>query len=87
MGKVNCKCGNQISDVADPCINKGWLVSDIALDVHGEECCVDVIQHGVDVWECRECGALAFGKHKDNGIIWYYPESKPEQPLMERATP
>jgi hypothetical protein len=87
MSKVNCKCGNQISDVSDPCRAKGRLVSDIALEANSEcGCAIDVITHGIDVWECEECGGVAFGNHKDMGIVWYRPDDKPEKRLMERAT-
>jgi len=84
MGKVNCKCGNQISDVACPSYYKGWLLSDIGYDMLEE--CDDIIPSSIDVWECRDCGAIAFGNHKDNGIIWYHPEEKPTESLMDRAT-
>ncbi len=88
MSKVNCRCGWQISNVCSPSINNGWLMSDIALDFPEDEkkdSC-EIMDMCIDVWECRECGAIAFGKKKSNDVVWYYPEEKPAQALMERAT-
>jgi hypothetical protein len=86
MGKVNCKCGTQISDVGYPCSQKGWLMSDISQDFEGQKDACEIMQMSIDVWECLNCGAIAFGNRKDNGLRWYYPIEKPALALMEMAS-
>jgi hypothetical protein len=85
MGKLNCRCGNQISDVCSPCSEKGWLIDDVSLENEVIDESANVIIVAVDVWECRDCGSIAFGNHKDNTVRWYRPDEKPEQSLMARA--
>ena len=71
MGKLNCSCGSQLSDVADPSHSKGWLLRDIDLEIED----VDPIVDGVDVWECHNCGRLAVGNNDDRKVKWYLPEN------------
>lgn len=85
MGKLNCRCGNQISSVCSPCSDTGILVSDISLDYEAIEDSCSIITIGIDVWECKDCGSIAFGNHEDNKMRWYRPDEKPEQSLMVRA--
>lgn len=76
MGKLNCPCGNQLSDVGDPSRNKGWVLRDIDLEKDN----VDPIGDGVDLWECHDCGRIAFGNNIDSTVKWFLPESgKPEK--------
>ncbi len=74
MSKLNCLCGNQLSNVLSPSQNNGWFVNDVAVDNQQDwdEC--TVIEIGRDVWECHECGRIAFGNKADPGVKWYAPE-------------
>ena len=78
MGKLNCECGWQISDVASPCNVKGWLLTDHQLDeAENFESC-EIIGIARDVWECSKCGRIAFGNIVDNTVKWYTPvDGKP----------
>lgn len=73
MAKLKCKCGNEISNVISPSPNNAWLLSDSILENKKWED-IDIIEEGVDVWECRECGRIAFGNNHDNRVIWFFPE-------------
>jgi len=76
MSNLNCPCGNQLSDVGVPSRNKGWMLRDIDIEdnpaIKGRP---DPISDGVDVWECDECGRIAFGNNTDNTMKWFIPES------------
>jgi|APSaa5957512535_1039671.scaffolds.fasta_scaffold07228_4 hypothetical protein len=71
MGKLNCKCGNTISDVSSPCDYVGWLMSDRAAEdsnaVHIEGC--------NSVCECNSCGRIAVDNGKSGGVVWFTPDS------------
>jgi hypothetical protein len=75
----------QISDVASPCRYKGRLMSDYTLDRIDTVDFGKILDLSIDVWECYGCGAIAFGNHIDNKIVWYNPETSPDQPLMVRS--
>lgn len=85
MSKVNCKCGWQISNVVSPSHNNGWLISDLALEFEDQKDSCEIMEIAIDVWECSQCGRIAFGNHKDRGVVWYTPDEKPEQTLIDRA--
>jgi len=76
MGKVNCPCGNQISDVADPCPYKSRLVSDTYLDSEDHFSWEAIFDNSVDVWQCYECKRLAIGQQGNNKITWYTPRQE-----------
>jgi len=76
MGKLRCPCGSQLSNVISPSRNNGWLLRDVDLEKEN----ADPIGDGVDVWECFDCGRIAFGNKKDNAVKWFSPDSgKPEK--------
>lgn len=75
MSKVNCPCGNEISNVCSPSINNGWLLSDLDLEKMEETIeSIDIVTVARDVWECHECGSIAIGNNTDNTIKWYSPK-------------
>lgn len=71
MGRLMCLCGNILSDVSSPSINKGWMLKDSDLEIDN----VDPIEDGVDLWECHECGSIAFGNNQDASVKWFTPHS------------
>jgi len=76
MSKLLCPCGHTLSNSACPSTNIGWLLNDYEAE-SGE---LDPIEHGIEVWECHDCGRLAFGSRDDNLVKWYSPENgKPGQ--------
>lgn len=81
MGKLRCMCGAVISNVAVPNNVEGRYFNNreeehlYGLQDHDEsyEAFLDLCR---DVWECEECGRLAFsypGK-SDATVKWYRPE-------------
>ena len=55
MSKVNCPCGNQMSDVSFPSNVTGYLIRSLDIDD------AHVLDHipRRDIWECHECGRIA----------------------------
>lgn len=82
MGKLNCICGQQISNVQSPSSNNGYLLRDIDLEREDEFNVLAVIEMGRDVWECFSCGRIAIGNNKDNTVKWYKPEDEKPGNLM-----
>lgn len=74
MAKLNCPCGNQLSNIRSPNDYIGWLLSDISLESEDMWDCTTVSQKSRDVWECDECGRIAIGNHGNNNMKWYKPE-------------
>lgn len=78
MAKLICPCGNQLSNVQCPSGNNGWFVTDEDTDNQIEWDTCTVIEIGREVWECHDCGRVAFGNKKDAGVKWYEPaDGKP----------
>ncbi len=74
MGKLKCICNKwTISDVGDPCSEKGWFISDNSLNDNPDVELFDIVFKGREVFECQECGAIAFGHEKHNTVKWYKP--------------
>ena len=77
MARLQCSCGNELSNVISPSSYNGWLVSDIQLDsIEGDVDSTYFIREGRDVWECDQCGKIAIGNNKDNKVKWYLPEDR-----------
>ena len=80
MSKLNCPCGNQMSNVSCPSSVEATLVTDWDADnicvLEDTEEMVDAIQDCRGMWECPECGRLGFNypKRGDNRFKWYVPE-------------
>ena len=86
MAKVKCKCGNTISNGSSPSHHQAWLFSDETKEkVIMEDKIIDAHDDCIDLWECVECGRIAFGNRNDDEIVWYTPDAKPQQTLAERA--
>ncbi len=86
MSKVNCVCGNQISDVCMPSVTGGYLLGECALDERedvsrkldtADSLTCAAMDIGRDFWECDQCGRIAFGYPEDgpNKIRWWSPET------------
>lgn len=70
MGKLGCKCGWTISDVACPSSDTGTIFSEP--QVWDRD-----FRSGVGVWECPRCGSIAIDeKDKPCHVIWYHPENR-----------
>jgi len=76
MGKLRCKCGNILSNVASPNEVEGYLIKDQDLEFEGLRDSSDIMDIGRLVWECNECGRLAVSyPGKDDATVkWYVPE-------------
>ncbi|MCP4585343.1 hypothetical protein [Pseudoalteromonas sp.] len=87
MGKLNCPCGNQLSDVCQPNTIEGHLITCMEHDGMEEIIdSLDIVTDSRGVWECHECGRLAFDypDKGDSTVKWYVPEDKKPGRLMER---
>ena len=76
MGKVNCPCGWQISDVGCPSAEIGYAISDTEQDDMADHIPSLTIIEGRKIWECSQCGRIAFDyptRGNPNGIKWYMP--------------
>jgi hypothetical protein len=72
VARLRCLCGNEISNNLSPSPNNGWLVNDHDWTIY--DSVDDIIVR--DVWECHECGRIAFGNFHDSGVKWYEPSNK-----------
>jgi hypothetical protein len=83
MSKVDCRCGEQMSDVAYPSECKAYYLSDVDFDDVCDKSrfggsidvmlLLDVMTH---VWVCSNCGRLAFERKADRHLMWYAPEGE-----------
>ena len=90
MGKLRCPCGNVISSVAHPNIAIGNVVTQWELDgipYNDDNAARGAIDDGREVWECSDCGRLAFSypKRDDNTVKWYSPDDGKPGHLMRPA--
>lgn len=87
MGKLNCPCGEQLSNVSSPNEVEGYLISDMDLEACGDIEAVDVLSVSRGVWECSACGRLAFDwpNKNDRTVKWYLPENSEQGHLMKRS--
>lgn len=86
MSKVNCPCGNQISDVISPNNYTGIVITSKTLDSYyeleetpcGKNLMAETIHgDGLEMWECPECGRIAISvKRNSSEIKWYIPEDE-----------
>lgn len=79
MSKVNCPCGNQLSDVACPSADKGHYISDEQLDDISSQYDSGLNEYSLmeqmtDVWVCRKCNRIAF-ENSDRTLVWYFREN------------
>lgn len=80
MARITCKCGWELSDVAQPNDMEGYLLTSRQHDQIAESP-DDAISSGKimdiskEVWECSECGRLAIFMPRSNRAIWFSPES------------
>lgn len=83
MSKINCPCGNQLSDVCYPYKHKGTILSETEVDSLENvgivskrpkfvDNAIEIILNGKEIWECPECGRLAVVM-EDDYIQWYLP--------------
>ena len=81
VAKLECLCGNLLSNVACPNEIEGYLLTDMDVDVNK----IDPIEDGRSVWECDECGRLAFSHpgRQDCSVKWYRPEDGQPGGLMK----
>ena len=86
MGKLNCICGNRLSNVQSPNEVEGILIKDYDLDWEGEKDLIQVLELGREVWECNECGRLAisYPDMNDRKMKWYKPENGEPGHLMKK---
>ena len=88
MSKLNCHCGNQISNVVFPSEYTGLIISSKAEDDFEEVTSLtmdDIRYGGRDIWECPECGRLAvnYPKINSNTVKWYKPEDNIKGDIMK----
>ena len=83
MSKLNCICGNQISDVMCPNQYTGVIITSEEIDAF--EGCEDIVRDGRDVWECPKCGRLAvsYPDKITSFVKWYKPEDSQCGNLMK----
>jgi len=79
MSKVNCPCGNQLSNVCSPSSVEGYLLSGYQRDVISDDGQIQADKLCSilrDVWECQSCGrlAIAYPSRGDRTLKWYKPE-------------
>ena len=72
MGRLNCICGRQLSSIQS--VGIGRFMSDTVIDSIDTWDDGEVIIKSLEVFECPECGRLAFGNNTDNSVKWYKPE-------------
>ena len=76
MGKLNCICGTQLSNVSCPNTVTGYFIKDTELEAADgrDQCGLMHLARGV--WECYSCGRLAFcyPNKEDATVKWYLPE-------------
>lgn len=72
MAKLKCLCGEILSNVRDDNEVNGNLVPFWMLAAHSGD--LDVIEHGIDTWECPSCGRIAIQIGEDGTMKWYRPE-------------
>jgi hypothetical protein len=84
MGKVNCPCGWQISDVGVPSHEVGYAVSDHELDEMAATVQSLEIMDSRKLWECSKCGRVAFDYPEagSNRVKWYVPDDGKPGTLM-----
>lgn len=88
MSKLNCICGNQISDVMFPNEYTGLIISSKTEDDF-EDCAgltMDDLNYcGRDIWECSKCGRLVVNHPEinSNTVKWYKPEDGQSGHLMK----
>ena len=81
MTKVNCPCGNQMSDVGFPSHYVRMYITQKQWDDMPEA--IPAAQFGEvahEFWQCDQCGRLGFG---DDPIRWYRPEFEVPEPSDE----
>lgn len=86
MGKLNCICGTQLSNVSVPNTVTGLLLRDIDMEAaDGADIC-KLMDIGRDFWECHHCGRIAvIWPRDDSGRVKYYkPEDGVPGNLCER---
>ena len=90
MAKLTCPCGAQLSNVTSPNTIEGYMVNNMQLiNQMGETIeTLDLISIGRGIWECYECGRLAFDfpKIRDSTVKWYLPEDGKPGRLMHVDT-
>ena len=64
MGKINCICNHQISDVAQPNENEGVLIPSDKEDSD------DPLAFGRSIYECPKCGNIII--QMENGKLRHY---------------
>lgn len=84
MAKLNCLCGNQLSNTSCPNQVQGVLIKDQAMEFEENRNCVQIAASGRSVWECDKCGRLAvnYPDKNSNKVKWYKPENGEPGHLM-----
>jgi hypothetical protein len=72
MARLKCICGRQLSSIQS--CGVGRFLSDTVIDSFDTWSACEIITRSIEVFECPECGRLAFGNNKDSSVKWYKPE-------------
>ena len=83
MAKLNCPCGEQLSNVCVPNNIEGILLQDV--EIKDNSTYEEIQDTGRSVWECKACGRLAFNYplKDDSRVKWYVPEDGKPGGLMD----
>lgn len=75
MSKINCPCGNQLSDVSVPSINRAWLLTDEQFENSDDLIDIAILQTQLQaVWVCNECDRRGL-EDKTGRVEWYARET------------
>jgi len=89
MAKLSCPCGEQLSNILSPNTIEGYLINDMQLEGMDETIeSISIVSNGRGVWECYNCGRLAFDfpKKGDSTVKWYLPDDGKPGKLMHIDT-